>query len=493
MAPNDVESARSTRLSKYFNQVLNGKRVVGNKDDGKRFLEGICDQKNAADTVEKLIASSGGINSLQRSLRLDISLPALNGLNAEFINYLADDALKQLCNGQFLQQIIVVAVEPPTFWNALSEAYKRRTLSENGIRAFAWLLLELLTSSNHGLPDIRSLAETITNENSLLSSPVLVIRTFGVKIKHALLITSANTKHTGSYRPGGRHDNDFEDYRKISVLPTADEMASTEKPFYLRADAIDETEPEVRGAAHLDNQFRLLREDFLGELRNDLQIARGQKSGHRTSLTLTGLVLSGIQCEPEKSWKSCCLVFQSSTDPWPLRKLQPSERIKYVKENRNFMKHQTFGCLMNGNDLISFASVERDEELLARKPIVITLRILGETGFTKTLLAAKTVKELKFVQFDTAIFAFEPILKCLQAKTSLPLVEELFCSDSGEERSDSLIKPVTIIQRIRENGSNNIQGLLKTPKPIELDSSQLESLILGLEKKLSLIQGPPGM
>jgi hypothetical protein len=89
-----------------------------------------------ASTAEKLIASLEGVNSLQRSLRLDISLPALNGQSAELINYLADEDLKHLCNGQYLKQIIAVIVEPPTFWNALSDAYKQRTISQNAIQAF---------------------------------------------------------------------------------------------------------------------------------------------------------------------------------------------------------------------------------------------------------------------------------------------------------------------------------------------------------------------
>lgn len=481
MASQDTESLRSARLSKYFDQVLSGTRAVKSIEDGKRFLEAICNQESPSGTAEKLIASPEGINSLQKSLRFDVSLPLLNGLGAEFMNYLADDTLKQLCNGQFLHQIIATVVEPPTFWNALSEAHKQRVLSQNSTQAFAWLLLELLTSRGGGLSEVQDLAQTVTSDKSLLSSPVLEIRIFGEKIKHALLYTLSTAVHSGSYRPGGRHDNDFEDFRQISILPTADEMASTETPFYLRADAIDEKDPEVRGAEHLDNQFRLLREDFLGELRNDLQISRGQKSGRRTSLTLSGLILHGIQCNTDRAWKHCCLKFVSQTDPWQLRKLTTAnQRIKYVKENRNFMKHQSFGCIMDGNDLVSFASVERDEALLAMKPIVIVLRVLGRAGFTKTLLRAKNSKDLRFVQVDTAIFAFEPILKCLQAKSSLPLVEELFYSDLHQEQQDSLVKPTRVIQSIKESGGKNIQSLLDTPNPIDLDSSQLDSLVMGL-------------
>lgn len=492
MASQDAGSVRSARLAKYFDQVLKGARAVRTMEDGKRFIEGICDQSDVASTAEKLIASPEGINSLQRSLRLDIQLPTLNGPSADLVNYLADDTLKHLCNGQYLQKIIAVIVEPPTFWNALVEAQKQRTLSQNALQAFAWLLLELLTSNGPELPDVRSLSETVTTGKTLLGSSVFEIRVLGEKIKHALLMTSANTDNVGTFRPGGRHDNDFEDFRKISILPTADEMSSTEEPYYLRAEVVDEKEPEVRGGVHLDNQFRLLREDFMGELRTDLKIARGQKSGRGTNPILTGLILNGILCDPEKSWKYCCLTFQPREDPPQLRKLEPAGRLKYVKENRNFIKHQSFGCIMDGNNLISFANVERDEELLAKKPMVLTLRILGETGLTKTLIAAKTSTGLKFVQVNTAVFAFEPILKCLQAKSSLPLVEELFYSGIEEELRDSTVKPAAIIETIREYGSRDLRGILGTPKSIELDNSQLNSLIMGLERRLSLIQGPPG-
>ena len=63
--------------------------------------------------------------------------------------------------------------------------------------------------------------------------------------------------------PGGRHDNDFADIRKIAILPTSDELASSgSDPFLSLA---SEIEPSLRlpdGLTfHVDRQFRLLRED----------------------------------------------------------------------------------------------------------------------------------------------------------------------------------------------------------------------------------------
>lgn len=73
-----------------------------------------------------------------------------------------------------------------------------------------------------------------------------------------------------SYRPGGRHDNDFKDFREISILPIPDEIASVEIPYYRRMCDVYNVSEAQRAVMHYDNQFRLLREDLLAELRNDL-------------------------------------------------------------------------------------------------------------------------------------------------------------------------------------------------------------------------------
>ena len=67
-------------------------------------------------------------------------------------------------------------------------------------------------------------------------------------------LTSANADF--GQGPGGRHDNDFEDFRAISILPTANEIASTERAFLRPADVLnDHNTKESRISIHLDNQF----------------------------------------------------------------------------------------------------------------------------------------------------------------------------------------------------------------------------------------------
>src|SRR5437016_4038149 len=188
--PSRQVQSRSNRLSRYFDQVLSGKQVVEDSAGGRRFLEALCDQHDQSSCIEKLIASPSALETLRKCLRFDVSQSFLNDAGAKFIQYLTAPLLKQLCNGQFLQRILAVIVEPPTFWNAILQAHKDRVLTQDTVQCFAWLLLELLSSSGHQVPALRYAAQDVTADGSLLDSPSFEVRTLGQKIKHVLLTTS---------------------------------------------------------------------------------------------------------------------------------------------------------------------------------------------------------------------------------------------------------------------------------------------------------------
>jgi hypothetical protein len=244
---------------------------------------------------------------------------------------------------------------------------------------------------------------------------------------------------------------------------------------------------------HLDNQFRLLRENLLGELRNDYQTATGQKKSSRKRFVLQKLRLVGIDCGPPTKRKACCLTLACKDDITQIAHLdKAADRLKHVKDNKNFVKHQSFGCLISDGQVLAFATVERDEKLLSQSPPIIVLRIEGRDSFAKTLIASKSLKDLDFVQVDTAVFAYEPILKCLQKMTELPLKEQIVDLQSGSSTVEAKVLPADIIDRIRRDAQDDLGLTLDTPKPIRLDKPQAESLVNGLIRRVSLIQGPPG-
>src|SRR4051794_37811734 len=101
-------SSRSARLFRHFVLILQGKRSVESAADTKLFLEAICDQQERSGCVEKLITSPQALESLRKGLRFDVSSSFINGATAAFLKYLSDPVLKQLCNGQLLQQLLLI-------------------------------------------------------------------------------------------------------------------------------------------------------------------------------------------------------------------------------------------------------------------------------------------------------------------------------------------------------------------------------------------------
>jgi hypothetical protein len=86
--------------------------------------------------------------------------------------------------------------------------------------------------------------------------------------------------------PGVRdHDNDHQDFRSIKIIPTPAELNCKEGPYL---------PPEKgsafindREAAMLDRQFRLMREDLVGSVREELIQETAGKWGHLASLCVS--------------------------------------------------------------------------------------------------------------------------------------------------------------------------------------------------------------
>jgi len=479
---------RLAALTKLFNAIIHGHREIKTAGDSNRFLEALCAQEDGSKCVERLIASSAGLAAVGVAFRTTGDSAFLNGWATAVIDRLAQPSVKQLYGGQFLQRVLEQIVQPPTFWNTFVNAHDGHVLSSDGTRAFAWLLLELLYSRSEDIPDVRDVAGRVTEDETLIRSDSLDVRNLGHKIKHVL----DSTADESTDGPGGRHDNDFAQIHKVKLLPTPDEFVSVERPFYRRADAIASVTQETRGLTHLDNQFRLLREDLLGELRNDFQIATGQKKG-RKKLVLENLEYVGIDCGPILRRKHCSLKLLCRDDVPQLRNVKGLEnRKKHLAKNKGLMKHQSIGCLISNGEIIAFATVERNEDYLAREPAVILLRLPDVGSLGRVLMACRTTSDLCFVQVDTAVFAYEPILKCLQSMTELPLEDQLLSLSSDSAETASGIEPADVVETIRERWEEDLQDVIGSTHSINLDQAQAESLLTGLMKRLSLIQGPPG-
>jgi len=107
-------------------------------------------------------------------------------------------------------------------------------------------------------------------------------------------------------------------------------------------------------------------------------------------------------------------------------------------------------------------------------------------------MAFKDKIPVDYVQVDTPFFAYEPVLRCLQDMKDLPLAQFLLGTKPDEASQTAVAIDRIFVDELESKGSSSIQRLLKTDKPIDLDQSQMDSLIAGLGQNVSLIQGPPG-
>ena len=486
-----------SRLTKFYDAVINGNKHVKDKRNANQFLQAMCSQPDPPSCLVKLKASPEGLTTLQNCMRMDLSLGFLNGQGAAVIQYLQDPSLKSIAGGDFLRPITQLLVEPPIFWDELVKAFKSKTLGIEGERSFAWLLWELISLPHSQGEPYYSLASDSSVEARLVSSADDMIRTVGHRIQNFLTTLSSSSQYDVN-GPGGRHDNDFADFRKISILPTELELKSTDEPFLRVASEIDGPEHDGnRVAVHLDNQYRLLREDMICEMREELQVARNNKrKGRHRGLVITGLRPVGTFCGTQTRREPIGLKLQLLHDLPELKKFGDAGRKNYFKQKYNIFKHQNQMCLLVDGQAVGFPTISRDVDLLAMKPPIVVLQFVGKEMTENVLIRLKTMKiGVQLVQLDTAVFSFEPILRRLQMKKELMLKEELLDWAPGDvlEGPPSAPEIKRFVEMLEARPLRELNDMLKTATSVKLNASQSASLLMGLRQRVSLIQGPPGL
>ncbi len=483
---------RAGRLQSLFNDVANGKRKISTPADAQLFLEAVQKRQPPSLCIEIIISSSSGLEAIRCCVRVDLTLAFVQSHTLKLIDYLSNPDIKALADGQFLQELLLVIAQPPTVWNTLVNLFLAHSLSEEALRPFAWLVLELISlPSKLGL-DILKDVQAIVEDGSLIQATAHEVRELGYKVHKAFQIRSCSSSTDQTNSPGGRHDNDFANFREIAIYPTTDEFLATAKPFYRKAEEVFEAGTAERAGIHLDNQFRLFREDMLAELRNDLQIASGRKKGRTSALKLGNLIPVGIETEDKNRGKKCSLAVQCFSGLEILLKMDVPGRRKFLDDNRNFLKHQAFGALCSGKDIYGFAFVDRNLDLLVKEPPVVLLQFTDSQALSKALLALRSVEGVQFILVDTPVFAYEPVLNGLKDMMDLPLQEMLLDSQSLDS-----YEPVGAVRaRVLELRSSSIAGeeeISLGSKGVKIDKSQLDSLLNALMSTVSIIQGPPGL
>jgi hypothetical protein len=493
MATPGSDDQRIARLLTFFNKVIHNERTLSTSRDGKLFLEALCAQTDPATCAHKLLSTPSGLSSLQASIRFDTSVAFLNNHATPLLHYFQCPFLKAISSGSVLTQLLVALVEPPFFWEALTKSFIGGLLIPEACQAFAWLLLELVSQSGGKSIPYVALANSSPVLDLILNSPDGHTRILGQKIKYALPLDSSELHTDAEAKPGGRHDNDHANHREISIMPTADELLSKDRPFFRTADFIENPElMSSRSAIHLDNQFRLLREDMLGEIRDELKVLSRAKPGQHKGITITNLSVSGVEMGTERKRVPWGVVLKIQDGLPQLKTMKPSKRKHFLNDNRHILRQGNMACLLIDDEPAAFPTIHRDEDELCKVPAKITIQLADDATISKALLKMKTSNNIKLVQLDAAIFAFEPFLRRLQEITDLPLKEEILHWEEGRDIEGPSFQPAKLIENLKAGLGKNLQSLLGLKKSVILDQSQMNSLCASLAQRVSLVQGPPG-
>ena len=420
-----MSDQRATLLNKRFYAVLKGEVPLGPRNC-HLFLDAICSQPDIAVCVNKIVGFANGPSLVQEAMRLDLSLEFMNDIGANVLVYLLQATN---ISSSILDHLFIRIVEPDFFWSAFSHAFARGELLEKGQFAFASLLLRLLNLSNHDTSPYFELAGKPDVLLKLTSSANLDVRLIGENVKHIFLTRGCSSAPPASADgPGGRHDNDFPNFRDIAILPTADEIRSKKLPFLRRSSELEDVSKEsTRIADYLDNTFRLLREDMIAEMREELQALEGGDVKRRRANVIDGVILNGIYHGTDDRRVPWGITLKCINDLPSLKKIPLQARKSYLTNDHagcKILRHQSLICVVVDGEVVGFGTVNRVEDLLALSPPTVVNQLDGRTSTSKTMLRLRNAKNTKLLQIDTALFAFETVLKALQKMQHIPVSDE---------------------------------------------------------------------
>jgi hypothetical protein len=302
-------------------------------------------------------------------------------------------------------------------------------------------------------------------------------------------VSLAKVRQSQADLPGGRHSNDEEDYRSISIIPTLDEFMCDAEPYLPKThDSGCKSEAQL-----LDCQFRLLREDIIGPSKEQQDDPRKQQRDIFYGVRVHRVESGAAVCH-KKDGKEVkimgpsepCIVFKFHL-PKGLhvsRMKATREREDYWDKNRRVLPKDALMCLQRCNGKnnwvpIRFGIISRREtkELAGVHPM-IGLSFLTDQDTSDTLkeLSDQSVPPTRLFVISGDLFAYQPILRGLQLMHTIPFADEIIrCTQVALADDQSTCIPSSMREKVKM-----------------LDSKQSDALQHALNNRVSLIQGPPG-
>ena len=343
---------------------------------------------------------------------------------------------------------------------------------------------------------------------------------------------------------GPRHDNDHASIRDIKIMPTLEEISASRNEYL---PGLDPGEWHIEGLPGLlDRQFRLVREDTIGQLRDaaKFELERLQdpvalagpkdKRQHGTrTFTYRNLRFEEFGFDDVKG-----LEFAVSFDqPFDLRGVSENRRAR-MWEDSNRLGSDALVCLIDVAGAATFLIVSTPPDPAAAKRRTITHELHQKyPRFADTYRACAVVRVVEIHKdtakqvlsfFDSAnrraqmtlvefpgvlVPAFQPTLNALQQMSTsldLPFADLILQDDRNHENGGVVTPPAYAtlggfrfdLKAVLTNGSMSLQvdtngnpvdfDMKAFKRATPLDSGQAGALVSSLSRGFAITQGPPG-
>jgi len=271
-----------------------------------------------------------------------------------------------------------------------------------------------------------------------------------------------------------------DDFREINVFPDPEDILS-EEPGFLRPNIVDGAYVSVDD--YLDTQFRLMREDFLGPLREGISQYINMTDKQRMKR------INSVRIYRKVYFLSHKIV---NKQPGLIVSFDPDKRLKNFTWEQS--KRFTFGSLLlfsrdNFTNTIFATVMGRDLADLKNGKIVVQL--------SKDCDLSDDLFSDKFVMAESKVY-FEPyyhVLKALQSmrEESFPMEKYIIHAQMSDVPPKYLCSEEGVLLDIDGHAVHALEDS-SWPGPLELslDFSQFRAFKSALTKEFVVVQGPPG-
>jgi hypothetical protein len=313
--------------------------------------------------------------------------------------------------------------------------------------------------------------------------------------------------------PGGRHDNDHPNFRDISLVPTRNELEYKGRSWLPLASGENRCVQDLDQCL-LDRNFRLLREDAVGAMRQNITDPRPSKVWRNARII-------GASCKDVRNPRGTApLHFFVQVDPYQGKSMNWQRQSSFPHDGLvsfyDGVQHrmatiyvrkldQPGEWLLHPGGPILGVIFHHEKDIMTAISDVSENKDINERfqeifHYPKDSQDMEEITQLKscfktysLIEVSDSFFSYRPVLESLQTMISVPLSQEIVHLERFPQRPNYLPRTVKLpsdfngIEVDLDDWSN--QSVMQSTT---LDESQSRALGMALTSRVALIQGPPG-